>query len=121
MKKLFFLLFIFLLTTTLVVGQSNEWRRYRHELVFGAGTSEFMGDLGGGKGAGSHFVKDFDIQAGRWAFMAGYGYKLTDRFALRTGIYFGRVYGSDKYTAEYARNGRNISFRSPILDRKSVV
>lgn len=113
---------IFLTFVTIsVVAQTGDWRRYRHELVFGAGTAAFMGDLGGGKGVGTHFVKDFDIQANRWAFMAGYGYKLTDRFALRTGIYYGRVYGSDEFTPEYARNGRNLSFRSPIIELSEVV
>lgn len=70
----FTVLMIFLTFATIsVVAQTGDWRRYRHELVFGAGTAAFMGDLGGGKGVGSHFVKDFDIQANRWAFMAGYG------------------------------------------------
>ena len=118
----FTVLMIFLTFATIsVVAQTGDWRRYRHEFVFGAGTAAFMGDLGGGKGVGSHFVKDFDIQANRWAFMAGYGYKLSDRFALRTGIYYGRVYGSDEFTPEYARNGRNLSFRSPIIELSEVV
>ncbi len=121
MKRFALLSIIMFLTTFFAVSQSNEWRRYRHELVFGAGTAEFMGDLGGGKGVGTHFVKDFDLQAGRWAFMAGYGYKLSERFALRTGLYFGRVYGSDRFTTEYARNGRNLTFRSPIIELSEVV
>ncbi len=113
---------IFLTFATIsLVAQTGDWRRYRHEFVFGAGTSAFMGDLGGGKGVGTHFVKDFDIQANRWAFMVGYGYKLSDRFALRTGIYYGRVSGNDELTPEYARNGRNLSFRSPIIELSEVV
>jgi len=107
--------------TISLFSQTGDWRRYRHEFVFGAGTASFMGDLGGGKGVGTHFVKDFDIQANRWAFMAGYGYKLTDRFAIRTGIYYGRVYGSDEFTPEYARHGRNLYFRSPIIELSEVV
>ena len=118
----FSILTIFLMFATIsLVAQTGDWRRYRHELVFGAGTAEFMGDLGGGKGVGTHFVKDFDIQAGRWAFMLGYGYKLTDRFALRTAIYYGRVFGNDEFTPEPARNGRNLSFRSPIIELSEVV
>lgn len=121
MKKLTILSIVLFFVTFSAVAQTGDWRRYRHELVFGAGTAEFMGDLGGGKGVGTHFVKDFDIQAGRWAFMAGYGYKLTDRFALRTSLYYGRVYGSDAFTPEYARNGRNLYFRSPIIELNEVV
>ncbi|MBQ1719100.1 MAG: outer membrane beta-barrel protein [Bacteroidales bacterium] len=120
--KRFSILTIFLMFATIsLVAQTGDWRRYRHELVFGAGTAEFMGDLGGGKDVGTHFVKDFDIQAGRWAFMLGYGYKLTDRFALRTAIYYGRVFGNDEFTPEPARNGRNLSFRSPIIELSEVV
>ena len=120
--KRFSILTIFLMFATIsLVAQTGDWRRYRHELVFGAGTAEFMGDLGGGKGVGTHFVKDFDIQAGRWAFMFGYGYKLTDRFALRTALYYGRVFGNDEFTPEPARNGRNLSFRSPIIELSEVV
>lgn len=118
----FAVLMIFLTIATIsVVAQTGDWRRYRHELVFGAGTDAFMGDLGGGKGVGTHFVKDFDIQANRWAFMAGYGYKLSDRFALRTGIYYGRVYGSDKFTPNEARTNRYLTFRSPIIELSEVV
>ncbi|MBQ5571742.1 MAG: hypothetical protein IIT38_02590, partial [Bacteroidales bacterium] len=118
----FSILTIFLMFATIsLVAQTGDWRRYRHEFVFGAGTAAFMGDLGGGKGVGTHFVKDFDIQAGRWAFMLGYGYKLTDRFALRTAIYYGRVFGNDEFTPEPARNGRNLSFRSPIIELSEVV
>jgi len=120
--KRFAVLTIFLTIATIsAVAQTGDWRRYRHELVLGAGTASFMGDLGGGKGVGTHFVKDFDIQANRWAFMGAYGYKLSERFALRTGIYYGRVYGSDKFTPEYARNGRNLTFRSPIIELSEVV
>jgi len=120
--KRFSILTIFLMFATIsLFSQTGDWRRYRHEFVFGAGTASFMGDLGGGKGVGTHFVKDFDIQANRWAFMAGYGYKLTDRFAIRTGIYYGRVYGSDEFTPEYARHGRNLYFRSPIIELSEVV
>ncbi len=121
MKRFAVLTILLLFVTFFAVAQSRDWRRYRHELVFGAGTAEFMGDLGGGKGVGTHFVKDFDIQAGRWAFMAGYGYKLSERFTLRTGLYYGRVYGSDRFTSEYARNGRNLTFRSPIIELNEVV
>lgn len=121
MKRVAVLIIFLFVSTFLCVAQTGDWRRYRHELVFGAGTTSFMGDLGGGKGVGSHFVKDFDIQAGRWSFMAAYGYKLSSRFALRTGIYYGRVYGSDRYTPEYARNGRNLTFRSPIIELNEVV
>ena len=121
MRK-FAVLIIFLTFATIsVVAQTGDWRRYRHELVFGAGTASFMGDLGGGKGVGTHFVKDFDIQANRWAFMVGYGYKLTDRFALRTSVYYGRVFGNDEFTPEPARNGRNLNFRSPIVELSEVV
>ena len=121
MKRIAVLIIFLFVSTFLCVAQTGDWRRYRHELVFGAGTTSFMGDLGGGKGVGTHFVKDFDIQAGRWSFMAAYGYKLSSRFALRTGLYYGRVYGSDRYTPEYARNGRNLTFRSPIIELNEVV
>jgi len=121
MKRFAIFTILLLFVTLSAVAQSRDWRRYRHELVFGAGTAAFMGDLGGGKGVGTHFVKDFDIQAGRWAFMAAYGYKLSERFTLRSGIYYGRVYGSDEFTPEYARNGRNLTFRSPIVEINEVV
>ena len=121
MKRFAVLTILLLFVTFFAVAQSRDWRRYRHELVFGAGTAEFMGDLGGGKGVGTHFVKDFDIQAGRWAFMAAYGYKVSERFTLRTGLYYGRVYGSDRFTPEFARNGRNLTFRSPIVELNEVV
>ncbi|MCF0206657.1 MAG: hypothetical protein HUK15_04450 [Bacteroidales bacterium] len=120
-KKILFLSLFSLTMTVFAFSQNRDWRMFRHELVFGAGTAQFLGDLGGGKGVGTHFVRDFDIQASRWSFNFGYGCKVSERFALRTSVYYGRVFGSDNYTPEYFRNGRGLAFRSPIIELNEVV
>lgn len=121
MKKFTITSLIILFTMSFAFSQSHEWRRYRHELVFGGGTTAFMGELGGGAGIGTHFVKDFDFLASRWSFQAGYGYKFTDRWALRAAAYYGRVYGSDELTTDPSRSGRNLYFRSPIIELSTVI
>jgi len=45
MKRFAVLTILMLFVTLFAVAQSRDWRRYRHELVFGAGTAEFMGIL----------------------------------------------------------------------------
>jgi len=62
MRKIFVLIGILLFTSLLVNAQYNiHWRKIRHEVSLGAGSTNFLGELGGANTIGSHFVKDFDF------------------------------------------------------------
>lgn len=84
--------------------------------MFGAGGTNFLGDLGGSSSIGTHFLRDFNIESSRWVMMAGYRYKLAEEWAIRGTFVFGRLSGNDKFTEEIHRNSRNLHFRSPIVE-----
>ncbi|NLB86855.1 MAG: hypothetical protein GX793_07325 [Bacteroidales bacterium] len=117
MKRLITFLLIFIISGSFVLAQYNvHWRKIRHEVSIGGGTNNFLGELGGSKTVGSHFVKDFDFYSSRWQFQAGYSYKLSESWAISTNLIYGRLYGSDELSGEENRYNRNISFRSPFVD-----
>lgn len=122
MKKLIVLLGLIVFTSVLVNAQYNiHWRKIRHEVSFGAGTTNFLGELGGANTIGSHFVKDFDLRSSRFIFQAGYGYKLAEQWAVKGTLFYGRLYGSDSQTLDPSRNSRNLTFRSPIVEMTATV
>ncbi len=122
MRKLIVLLGIFLFTSVLVNAQYNiHWRKIRHEVSFGAGSTNFLGELGGSSTVGSHFVKDFDLTSSRWVIQAGYGYKLAEQWAVKGNVLFGRLYGNDVLAGEANRNARNLHFRAPFVDVAATI
>jgi len=122
MKKIVILCGILICTSFFVQAQYNvHWSKIRHEVFLGAGSINFFGELGGANTIGSHFVKDFDLQSSRFLFEGGYSYKLSEAWAARATIFYGRVYGNDSYTEEYHRHSRNLSFRSPIVELSATI
>ena len=72
--------------------------------VFG-GFTNYQGDLQD---------KRFTISQAHPAFGAGLLYDITEKFAVRATVTFGKVSGSDKYNAK--NTVRNLSFASPVTD-----
>jgi len=116
MKKLGLLLAVLLLIT--YFSDAQRWKRYRYELVGGIGTSNYLGDLGGGAGDGKHFfsVQDMDILTSRYALMGGLRYRITEELSARTVIHFGRVDGDDAYAQNDGRKTRNLHFKSVLWE-----
>ncbi len=97
MKKIFWLLVIFLLTGNITNAQ-------RSELGIFVGTAYYIGDLNPAK----HFTNT--NSAGGII----YRYNFNSRWALKVSALFGQLEASDKVT-NY-NNDRNLSFRSPISE-----
>ena len=91
------------------VKKTKEW-------VFGFGAANFLGELGGANQIGTHFVKDFEFSTTRPSAQLGYRYKFKKRWAVKAGIYWQLVSGSDRLTKEPFRQNRNLSFRSNIYE-----
>jgi len=90
-------------------GAHNEW-------VFGAGPSQFLGDVGGSPKIGTHFLEDFNPQAIRYGGMIGYRYFINSDFSIKATFTGAMVSGNDAYSSEEYRHNRNINFRSPIME-----
>ncbi len=114
MRKIYILLFIIL--PLFGHSQTNDWRRYRYEIVGSLGVSNFLGDLGGANQIGTHYFRDLEFSETRFAGGLGLRYKISPRLSMKYSFTYGTVSGSDALTAEPARHNRNLSFRSRIYE-----
>jgi Domain of unknown function (DUF6089) len=95
---------------------ASRKKKPRPEFIIGLGASNFLGELGGANRVGTFFVRDFEFNETRPSAQIGIRYKFNNRFAVKGGLYYQLLSGSDKLTKEPYRNNRNLSFRSPIYE-----
>ncbi len=88
----------------------------RPELILGVGASNFLGELGGANQTGTFFVRDLEIKATAPSAQIAGRFKLNNHFAIKGGLYYELVKGSDKLTKEPYRQNRNLSFKSNIFE-----
>ncbi|REJ83012.1 MAG: hypothetical protein DWQ44_02550 [Bacteroidetes bacterium] len=115
MKKLLFTLLTLIFLCPLQ-SDAQRWKRQRYELSLGAGISNFLGELGGANQIGTNYFKDLEWSMTRFAAAAGLRYKLSNYFALKSHLTYGRIAGDDKLTTEFFRNYRNLNFFSDIYE-----
>lgn len=114
MKNKSLLLLLFVLIS--YAGSAQAWKYSRHELQFGIGASNFLGDLGGADAIGTHGIKDYRFSMSRPTLMFGYKYMVTPSFSLKGSVITALLSGDDATTAEPVRQNRNLSFRSGLLE-----
>lgn len=113
MKRILLILLVTIVSTSVY---SQSWRFYRHEVFAGIGPSAFLGDLGGGKGVGTHGPKDLNFRSTRFATTMGYKYMIHPYFSVTGSINIGMVSGDDALSKEDIRFNRNLNFRSMIYE-----
>ena len=91
------------------------------DLILGASSSHFLGDLGGKPFLGTNDLQDLDILSTRYALTAGMRFNMGKVFALRTNLWYARLSGNDKYTRNRERQGRNLNFFTQILEADALV
>lgn len=118
MRRLLYFLLLFLLVIPVITNaqKSRKWKKMRYEIIAGLGATNFLGELGGADKIGTHFLNDFEISQTRPLLYVGGRYKFYERVAIKTGIFWGWLSGNDNKTKEPARQYRNLSFRSPIVE-----
>lgn len=99
-----------------VAQKSRKWKKLRYEIIAGIGATSFLGELGGADKVGSHFMNDFEVSVTRPLFFVGGRYRMWERISYKTGVFWGWLSGDDKKTHEPARENRNLSFRSQIIE-----
>lgn len=102
-------------------GNAQTWRYVRHEVFFGVGASNFLGDLGGSKGIGTHGIKDLRVKPTRPSLAAGYKFMITPAISVKGVAIWGYLSGDDALTKNVIRNNRNLSFRSMIGEFSALV
>lgn len=118
MRKLGFVITLLLLAQT---TEAQTWRGMRHEVYGGIGASNFLGDLGGGKGVGSHTIRDLRLSVTRPSFQLGYKYMILPVLSVKAQYTWGLLRGDDAKTKNEIRNNRNLSFRSFIHEIAGMV
>jgi hypothetical protein len=98
-------------------SSQRNWSKNKFEIMFQAGATQFLGDLGGRNAIGKdNSLADLDISATRSNFGIGFRYRFHPNFATTTMLNVGMLRGDDALTKEPIRNERNLSFRSPIIN-----
>ena len=115
MKKAVLILLTFIVFLP-AFSNAQRWKRQRYELSFGAGISNFLGELGGANQVGTNYFKDLEWSQSRLALAFGLRYKLSNYLALKSHLTYGRVSGDDNLTEETFRKYRNLSFFSDIYE-----
>lgn len=119
----------------LLFSASSIWAQYTPmypmEIGIQAGTTQFLGDLGGQSGIGRPFIRDTDFKAIRPAFGIFARYNVSGNFSVRADLNYLRVFGDDAlagprnagFSGEqradndaWFRYYRNLSFRSRIWE-----
>ena len=114
---IFFFTFLFVFSQASYFNSQNNWSRNKKELVFNLGVTQFLGDLGGGKGVGKDYsLADLNIAATNINMGVGFRYRFHRFFATTTMLNFGMIKGDDALSKESIRKARNLSFRSPFLN-----
>ena len=117
MKKVFvFALFALFIHLDFSVAQTSLWRRNRKEFLFGAGATNFLGDLGGANQIGTNGLKDFEFPCIRPDFIVGYRYRTTRETSIKANLIYATLAGDDKLTTEMFRSNRNANFKSPTIE-----
>ena len=106
---------VFLLTWS-NFASAQMWKRYRKDVFFGVGATNFLGELGGANGTGSIFAKDLELLSTRPAVAAGFRYSLGSLTKARAAFHYGILNGNDNLTNEPFRNNRNLHFRSGLAE-----
>ncbi len=120
MRRFFILLILLIvLFQDFCNAQSKLWRNNRLEFFFGAGATNFLGDLGGADQIGTNGFKDFNNPAVRPGFINGYRYRITEAASIKTNFIYAILSGNDRLTKEPFRNNRNCNFRTPLVEISS--
>lgn len=142
MQRTFILWCLFMLGATAGFSQNGYRPAYPLEIGLQAGTSQFLGDLGGQYGIGKGFITDTDIQSVRPTFGIFGRYNIGGHFAVRLDLSYLQLHGDDRLAGgenanfsgstkpvvgsnpngtdrvedSWFRYYRNLSFRSHVFD-----
>ncbi|GAA0873666.1 hypothetical protein GCM10009118_00740 [Wandonia haliotis] len=96
---------------------SRNWALHKKEVYFGLGATQFLGDVGGGKGEGRQKTfLDLNFPATRIGGHVGFRYRFHPMFATKTHLNIGMVSGDDALSKDEIRFNRNLHFRSIIIE-----
>ncbi|MBN8702161.1 MAG: hypothetical protein J0M08_03795 [Bacteroidetes bacterium] len=114
MRKL--ILFTLLSLIMLDVYSQRRRVRYKYEIIYSLGMTNFLGEVGGANRVGTNFARDLEWRAIRPVAGIGLRYKTSPYYGFKVTLNVAQVTGRDSWTEEMFRNNRNITFRSSIIE-----
>lgn len=112
--KLKGILVIVFISITLT-GFSQRWKLKRYEVLFGVGSTNIYGDIGGTADANNMFgLKDIRINETRYSLYAGARYKIKKDLAFKFNLIYGKGVGDDKDSKNAEHRG--YSFTTSIIE-----
>lgn len=98
-----------------LAGFSQRWKLSRYEVLFGVGSTNIYGDIGGTAQADNLYgLRDIKISETRYALYAGARYRLQKDIAVKFNLIFGRGVGNDAYSKNSETRG--YSFKTSLLE-----
>ena len=103
---------------TQLSAQENDARA---TFEVGLGSLFFLGDLGGGLGVGTKFIKDVNLPLASFNFSIGACKNISPLLSIKTGLTIGQLKGNDQYApkaggSEEDRQKRNLSFKTAAFE-----
>ena len=108
--------FIFIWIFTLAYGSSYAQEETKFEFGALLGTASFLGEMGGDEKEGRPFIGDLQWKLIGGSFGAYVRYNVNPFLAVRTNLIYGRISGADSLSSNYARNLRNLHFKSHLIE-----
>lgn len=110
------------LKATLVVAvcatapSANLYAQYSWDIGGHLGAANYLGDIGGKEQTRRDFVMDMKLRQTRWTLGGFARYRVNRAFSLNVGLMYLRIQGSDTYSLNPARVGRNLNFRNDMFE-----
>jgi hypothetical protein len=112
MNKYIFIFIFIIFSTSVSFGQ--RWKTYRHEFSFGAGTSNYFGDIGGAPDPKKLLgIRDFRLKETRYNVHLGWNYRYTRDISVRYNINYISLTASD---AGSKNANRGLSFNTQMFE-----
>jgi hypothetical protein len=111
--KLKGILVIALLTIS-IAGFSQRWKLKRYEAMFGVGSTNIYGDIGGTADVSNLYgLKDIKISETRYSLFVGARYRIQKDLSIRFNMIYGKGVSSD---AQSKNDERGYSFKTSIFE-----
>ncbi len=106
-----------LLATFISLGViSTSSAQYGMDFGLSVGAANYLGEIGGTSGEAKPFLFDLKLQQANFAIGGFYRYSITRTLAAKLSFNYARIGGADSLSEEPTRIGRNLSFRTDILE-----
>jgi hypothetical protein len=103
-------------------NSQKNWSLQKHELQFGLGATQFLGDLGGSPDIGkSNSLKDINFKSTGVAAWFGYRMRFHPKFATTSSLCLFTLKGDDAHSDNIIRNTRNLHFNAFCLEMQQRI